>query len=148
MKSFRPKKADLSKNYLVIDLTDMILGRICAKIAHMLKGKHKVTYTPGVDCGDHIIALNASKIRVTGNKMKDMMFYRHTGYIGNMKKMTLEDRMLRDPREVIQTAVKRMLSRGPLANAQLKLLHISADDKHKYTSVKTIEVDTSKMRGL
>jgi large subunit ribosomal protein L13 len=153
MTSFRPKKNDLQPRFLVIDFEEMsangmVLGRVCAKIATLLRGKHKTIFTPGTNCGDHVIVLNSAKLSTSGNKLKDKIFYKHTGYIGNMKKMTLEERMDRDSREVVQTAVKRMLPRGPLGRAQLRMLHVFSGTDHKYNSVKFNVLNAEDLRRL
>lgn len=153
MTSFRPKKDNLEPGFLVIDFEEMstngmVLGRVCAKIAKLLRGKHKTIFTPGTNCGDHVIALNSDKLGVSGNKLKDNIFYKHTGYIGNMKKMSLEERMKRDSREVIQSAVRRMLPRGPLGRAQLKMLHIFSGTDHTYNSVKFNILNAEDLRRL
>ena len=140
MKSFMPKKADLHKNFVQVDASGLVLGRMCARIAHVLRGKHRPTFTPGFDCGDHVIVLNAAKIKVTGDKLDRKILYKHTGYIGNMKELTLRQRMEKDPSEVIRTAVKRMLPRGPLGRKQLRMLHVSNDQEHGLTGVKAVDI--------
>lgn len=137
MKSFVPKKADLKKEFILVDASDMILGRMCARIAHILRGKHKPIFMPGVDCGDQVIVINAGKIKVTGEKMDRKILYKHTGYIGNMRELTLRYRMEKDPREVIRTAVKRMLPRGVLGRHQLRMLHVNTDGSHTFNGMKT-----------
>jgi large subunit ribosomal protein L13 len=137
MKSFVPKKADLKNGFVTVDVSGMILGRACAKIAHVLRGKHKPIFMPGTNCGDHVIVLNSDQIKFTGEKMDRKILYKHTGYVGNMRELTLGFRMNRDSTEVIRTAVKRMLPRGPLGRHQLRMLHVYPDSNHKYASVKS-----------
>jgi large subunit ribosomal protein L13 len=139
VKTFRPKKDDLKKDCILVDVSGMILGRICSKIAFILRGKHKPIVTPGVDCGDHVLVINSDKIKVTGNKLEDNIFYKHTTYVGNMKETKLKDRMAKDSTEVIKTAVKRMLPRGPLGRAQLRMLSVYSGEHYKQPSVKIKE---------
>jgi large subunit ribosomal protein L13 len=141
MRSFVPKSADLKKDIIKVDVTNMVLGRVCAKIAHILRGKHKPIFMPGFDCGDRVIVLNSDKIKVTGDKLKRKILYKHTGYIGNMKEYTLERRMAQDSTEVIRTAVKRMLPKGPLGRAQLRMLHVYKDSEHRQTGAKVRNID-------
>lgn len=128
LKSYRPTEEQLEqvRETIMIDATDCILGRLAAKVAYCLMGKHKSVYTPGTHCGDRVVVFNAEKIKVTGNKLRDKVFHRHTGYIGGLKSTILRDRMQKDPAEVIQTAVKRMLPRGPLGRRQLRSLEVFA----------------------
>jgi large subunit ribosomal protein L13 len=146
MKSFYPKQRDLSKRFILVDVDGMVLGRVCAKIAHILRGKHKPTFTPGTDCGDHVIVLNSDKICVTGNKLNDHVLYKHTGYVGNMKKLRLKDRLAKDSTEVIERTVRSMLPKGPLGRKQLRQLHVSKDDSHKYTSAQVQRLDMPECR--
>lgn len=153
MKSFRPKKTDLRPDYIVIDFddlsnTELTLGRVCAKIAKILRGKHKPIFTPGTMCGDRVILLNSDKLQVTGKKLTDNIYYKHTGYVGNMKKMSLEERMERDSREVVRLAVKRMLPRGPLGRSQMRMLHIYNDGQHNYHSVKSSKFTAEDLRRI
>ena len=136
MRTFIPKSSDLSKEYQLVDAKDMVLGRMCAKIASILKGKDKVIVTPGVDCGDKVVVINSDKLVLTGKKLDDAIHYRHSGYLGNMKEFTMRQRMTKDSTEVIRTAVKRMLGRGPLARERLRNLFVYKDENHKQTSVK------------
>ena len=123
-KSYRPTNTVLNdiRQDITLDASNQVLGRIAVKIASILRGKHKPVFTPGTDCGDNVRVINTSEIAVTGKKLKQKMFYKHTGYIGNMKSKSLEERMNKDPNEVIITAVRRMLPKGPLGRAQLKRL--------------------------
>ena len=148
MKSFYPKQSDLQKKFLLLDLDGMVLGRVCAQIAILLRGKHKPTFTPGTDCGDRVIVLNSDRIVVTGKKLDDNIFYKHTGYIGNMKKRSLRERMTKDSTEVILRTVQSMLPKGPLGRKQLRSLHVFKDDKHNYTSVPIKKLETSDLRKV
>jgi large subunit ribosomal protein L13 len=109
--------------------------------AHDAAGKHKPEYTPHVDTGDHIVVVNAEKIRVTGNKLKDKMYYRHTGYIGNLKSISLEKQLEKRPERVIQAAVKGMLPRNPLGRAMFKKLHVYAGPDHPHAAQQPTALD-------
>ena len=121
---------DSNKKWYVIDATDVVLGRLASKVALMLKGKHKPQYQPHTDEGDYIIVINAKKIKVTGNKMSDKIYHKHTGYIGNMKKTPLSKALTKNPSFVIKNAVKGMLPKNPLGRDMIKKLKIFDDDKH------------------
>lgn len=145
MRSFRPTAGHLNRRFVLVDMDGVVLGRACARIAHILRGKHKPIFTPGVDCGDHVVVINSAKLAVTGKKLDDKIFYKHTGYVGNMKSWSLRERMNKDPCEVIRTAVKRMLPRGPLGRSQLRMLHIYPGVEHDYNRTKTVQLDIRKV---
>lgn len=136
MRTFIPKNKDLVKEFQVVDASGMILGRVCAKIASILKGKDKTIVTPGVHCGDRVIVINADKIAVTSNKLDTAIHYKHSGYLGSLRELTLRYRMEKDSREVIRTTVKRMLGRGPLARERLRGLFVYKGPEHDQRSVK------------
>ena len=115
---------DSNKDWYVIDATDVVLGRLASKVAHMLKGKHKPQYQPHTDEGDYIIVINAKKIRVTGNKLSDKIYYKHTGYIGNLKETPLGKMLDKKPDFVIKNAVKGMLPKNPLGRSMIKKLKV------------------------
>ena len=119
---------DSNKDWYVIDATDVVLGRLASKVAHMLKGKHKPQYQPHTDEGDYIIVINAKKIKVTGNKLSDKIYYKHTGYIGNMKETPLGKMLDKKPDFVIKNAVKGMLPKNPLGRSMIKKLKIYESD--------------------
>ena len=121
---------DSNKDWYVIDATDVVLGRLASKVAHMLKGKHKPQYQPHTDEGDYIIVINAKKIKVTGNKLSDKIYYKHTGYIGNMKETPLGKMLDKKPDFVIKNAVKGMLPKNPLGRSMIKKLKIYESDTH------------------
>lgn len=125
-KSYRPTEeyAVNKRKTILINASGWILGRLAAKIAYILMGKHKAFFMRGVNCGDNVIVFNTSKIEVTGKKMENKIFYRHTGYIGNLKSQALKDRMAKDPSEVVATAVKRMIPKGVLGRKQFKQLSV------------------------
>lgn len=134
MKTFSAKPADVERDWYVVDAEDKTLGRLSSEIAHRLRGKHKPEFTPHVDTGDYIVVVNADKIRVTGRKASDKMYYRHTGYIGNLKSVNFEGLQANKPGEVLQIAVKGMLPKGPLGRAMLKKLKIYAGVDHRHTA--------------
>lgn len=132
MKTYSAKPQEVRREWLLIDATDKTLGRLSAEIASRLRGKHKPEYTPHVDTGDYIIVTNAGKIRVTGRKMQDKMYYRHTGYIGNLKSTNLQDLLAKKPEEAIRLAVKGMMPRNPLGRAMQRKLKIYAGSEHPH----------------
>lgn len=127
---------DSNKDWYVIDATDVVLGRLASKVAHMLKGKHKPQYQPHTDEGDYIIVINAKKIKVTGNKLSDKIYYKHTGYIGNMKETPLGKMLDKKPDFVIKNAVKGMLPKNPLGRSMIKKLKIYENDTHGHGAQK------------
>ena len=125
-----------NKNWYVIDATDVVLGRLASKVAHILKGKHKPQYQPHTDEGDYIIVINAGKIKVTGNKLADKIYHKHTGYIGNMKSTPLEKMLQKKPDFVIMNAVKGMLPKNPLGRSMIKKLKIYDSETHSHGAQK------------
>tara|TARA_B100000378_G_C17723079_1_gene299481 strand:- start:66 stop:494 length:429 start_codon:yes stop_codon:yes gene_type:complete len=136
MKTFSAKHDEVERHWYLVDATNKTLGRLSTEIANRLRGKHKPIYTPHVDTGDYIVVVNASKIRVTGNKMTDKIYYKHTGYIGNMKSMNLETMLEKNPERVIMKSVKGMLPKNKLSNAMLKKLRVFAGPEHNHISQK------------
>ena len=134
MKTFSAKAAEVDKKWFVIDADGLVVGRLAALIATRLKGKHKAIYTPHVDCGDNIIVLNAEKIHVTGAKLKDKIYYHHTGAIGGIKGIALGKMLAEHPERAIEIAVKGMLPKGPLGRKMFKKLHVFAGDKHPHAA--------------
>jgi large subunit ribosomal protein L13 len=133
-KTFSAKSHEVEREWFVIDATDLVLGRLASAVAHRLRGKHKTVYTPHVDTGDYIIVINAEKIGVTGNKEKDKMYYRHTGYVGNMKSTSLGKLRQTFPDRIITTAVQGMLPKNPLGRAMFKKLKVYAGNEHNHQS--------------
>ncbi len=134
MKTFSAKPAEVKRDWYVVDAEGKTLGRLATEIARRLRGKHKPEYTPHVDTGDYIIVINAEKIRVTGNKLKDKMYHHHTGYIGNLKSISLEKLLEKAPTRVIETAVKGMLPRNPLGRAMFRKLKVYAGAEHQHAA--------------
>ncbi len=134
MTTVSAKPAEVRRDWFVVDAEGKTLGRLATEIATRLKGKHKPIFTPHVDTGDFIVVVNAEKVHVTGNKMKDKMYHHHTGYIGNLKSINLEKLLVKAPERVIETAVRGMLPRSPLGRAMLKKLKVYAGPEHKHAA--------------
>ena len=130
MKTFSAKPETVRRDWYVVDATDKTLGRLATELARRLRGKHKPEYTPHVDTGDYIVVVNAKNVKVTGRKLSDKRYYRHTGYIGNLKSANLEEMLEKSPEQVIQLAVKGMLPRNPLGRKMLSKLKIFAGPEH------------------
>jgi large subunit ribosomal protein L13 len=130
MTTVSAKPAEVRRNWYLVDATNKTLGRLSTEIARRLRGKHKPEYTPHVDTGDYIVVINAEKIRVTGNKLSDKMYHHHTGYIGNLKSISLEKLLIKAPEQVIQHSVKGMLPKNPLGRAMFKKLRVYAGPEH------------------
>ena len=126
------KPAEVRREWLLVDADGKTLGRLASEIARRLRGKHKPTFTPHVDTGDYVVVVNAEKVAVTGNKLKDKMYHHHTGYIGNLKSISLEKQLQKAPERVIETAVRGMLPRNPLGRAVMKKLRIFAGPEHTH----------------
>ena len=126
------KPAEVRGDWFVIDAADKTLGRLASQIAHRLKGKHKADYSPHVDMGDHLVVINAQKIRVTGRKLSDKIYYHHTGYIGGIKSIALEKLLAEHPERAIEIAVKGMLPKNPLGRAMFRKLHVFAGTEHPH----------------
>ena len=134
MKTYSARPQDVRRQWHLIDADGKTLGRLATEIASRLRGKHKPEYTPHVDTGDYIVVINAEKIHVTGRKMSDKIYHHHTGYIGNLKSISLEKLLARKPEKVIQQAVKGMMPRGPLGRAMLGKLKIYAGAEHPHAA--------------
>lgn len=140
-KTFTAKPSTIERDWYVVDAEGKTLGRLASEVARRLRGKHKPEFTPNIDTGDYIIVINADKIGVTGKKRKDKVYYRHTGYIGNLKSATFDEMQAKNPGKVIELAVKGMLPRGPLGRAQLKKLKIYAGSEHQHSAQQPIALD-------
>jgi large subunit ribosomal protein L13 len=146
MKTFNLKPADVQKKWVLIDADGLVLGRLATIIATRLRGKHLPTYTPHVDCGENIIVINAEKVRVTGNKLRDKVFYWHTGYPGGIKEASLGQRLGgKYPERVIEKAVERMISRGPLQRQQMKNLRVFKGAEHPHEAQQPTKLDIAGM---
>ncbi|GAV19708.1 large subunit ribosomal protein L13 [Mariprofundus micogutta] len=134
MSTWTVRPGDVERKWYIVDATDLILGRLSTQIATVLRGKHRPEYTPHADCGDHVIVINADKIAVTGNKEADKIYYRHSGYAGGIKSITLEKQREKHPERIIEAAVKGMMPKGPLGRAMLKKLKVYAGGDHPHTA--------------
>lgn len=143
MKTFSAKPAEVRRDWYVVDATGKTLGRLSTEIARRLRGKHKPEYTPHVDTGDYIVVVNAEKIRVTGNKLKDKIYYRHTGYIGNLKSVPLGKLLKETPERAVQFAVKGMLPRGPLGRQMMAKLRVFAGPEHSHAAQQPIPLEVN-----
>ncbi len=141
MKTYVAKPQTVVHDWCLVDATDKTLGRLASKLASRLRGKHKPEFTPHVDTGDHMVVINAEKIRVTGKKLDDKIYYRHTGYIGNLKSINLGKLLEEHPERVIQKAVKGMLPRNPLGRAMFRKLHVYAGPEHPHAAQQPKELD-------
>ena len=140
------KPAEVEKKWHLIDAEGLVVGRLAAIVANILRGKHKPSFTPHVDCGDHVIILNVDKVQFTGKKMNDKVYYKHTGYAGGIKGVTaakvLEGRF---PERVLEKAVQRMIPRGPLGRAQMKALHLYAGTEHPHDGQQPQTLDVASL---
>lgn len=136
MKTFMASPATIDRKWYVVDATDMTLGRLASEVAKVLRGKNKPIFTPHMDTGDYVIVVNAEKIKVTGRKMDQKIYYRHSDYVGGMKETTLKEKLAKKPEEVIELAVKGMLPKGPLGRQMYKKLFVYAGPDHKHAAQK------------
>ncbi len=140
------KPAEVEKNWHVIDAEGLVVGRLATIVANILRGKHKPTYTPHVDCGDHVIIINADKVRFTGKKLADKVYYRHTGYAGGIKAVTAEKVLGgKFPERVLEKAVERMVPRGPLGRVQMMNLHLYNGTEHPHAGQQPAVLDVGSM---
>ncbi|WP_240377759.1 50S ribosomal protein L13 [Bacillus piscicola] len=130
--TYMAKPSEIERKWLEIDAEGQTLGRLSSEVAAILRGKHKPQYTPHLDTGDNVIIVNAEKIKLTGNKLQDKMYYRHSGYAGGMKETRASEMLAKKPEQVIELAVKGMLPKGPLGRQQAKKLHVYAGPEHKH----------------
>ncbi len=141
MKTYSANPDEVRRDWFLVDATGKTLGRLSTEIARRLRGKHKPEYTPHVDTGDYIVGVNAEKIRVTGNKRKDKMYHRYTGYVGNLKSINLETLLEQAPERALQYAVKGMLPRNPLGRKMLSKLRVFAGPDHKHEAQQPLPLD-------
>ncbi|HUA54623.1 MAG TPA: 50S ribosomal protein L13 [Candidatus Sulfotelmatobacter sp.] len=146
MKTYQARPSDIDKKWVVIDADGVVLGRLASIIAMRLRGKHKTSYTPHMDCGDHVVVINAEKVRVTGNKRDNEKFYWHTGFPGGIKERTIGQTLGgRFPERVIEKAVERMVPRGPLGRKQMKNLRVYAGAGHPHEAQAPAALDVAAM---
>ena len=136
MNSFMANPDKIERKWYVVDAEGCTLGRLASEVASVLRGKNKPVFTPHVDTGDYVIVINADKIKVTGKKMDQKIYYSHSDYVGGMKEATLREKMAKKPEDVITLAVKGMLPKGPLGRAMIKKLHVYAGPEHNHAAQK------------
>ena len=140
MKTFMASPATIDRKWYVVDAEGMTLGRLASEVAKVLRGKNKAIFTPHIDTGDYVIVVNAEKIKVTGKKMNQKIYYNHSEYVGGMKETTLAEMMAKKPEKVIELAVKGMLPKGPLGRSMIKKLHVYAGPDHEQQAQKPVEL--------
>jgi large subunit ribosomal protein L13 len=142
MKTYNAKPSDIEKKWFVVDADGVVLGRMAARIANILRGKHKPTYTPHMDCGDNVIVINAGKVRLTGNKLAGKVYYRHTGHPGGIKEKTAGQILGgKNPERVVEKAVERMVPHGPLGRQQMRNLRVYAGAEHPHEAQAPVVLD-------
>lgn len=134
--TFMAKASEVERKWLLIDAEGKTLGRLTSEVASLLRGKHKPTFTPHVDCGDHVILINAEKIKLTGNKLNDKIYYRHSGHPGGLKSQTAKELLAKRPERMLELAIKGMLPKGSLGRQQFTKLHVYAGAEHKHEAQK------------
>ena len=141
MKTFMQTKETVDRKWYVVDAEGKTLGRLASQVATVLKGKHKPTYTPHIDCGDYVIIINAEKVKLTGNKLDDKMYYNHSGYPGGLRERTAKVMIEKYPTEMIERAVKGMLPKGRLGRQMYKKLFVYAGENHEHQSQKPVVLE-------
>lgn len=141
MKSFMASPATVERKWYVVDATGYTLGRLASEIAKILRGKNKPIHTPHIDCGDYVIIVNADRIKVTGKKLDQKIYYRHSEYVGGMKETKLREMMNKKPEKVLELAVKGMLPKGPLGRSMFSKLHVYAGPDHEQAAQKPEVLD-------
>ena len=134
MRTYSPKPADIQREWLVIDATDVVLGRLAVQTANLLRGKHKPTFAPHMDMGDFVIVINADKVALTGSKLAEKLYYRHSGYPGGITATTFRDMQAKHPGRALEKAVKGMLPKGPLGYAMIKKLKVYGGAEHPHSA--------------
>ncbi len=141
-KTYATKPADIERKWYVVDAQDVVLGRLASQIAIILRGKHKPQFSPNIDCGDYVVVINADKVKLTGNKLEEKTYYRHTGYVGSVKETTAKKIIEgRFPARVIEKAVERMISRSPMGRQQMTKLKVYAGSEHPHGAQNPIVLD-------
>ena len=141
MKTFIPKINSDKRQWWLIDLEDAILGRVSVQIANILRGKNKPIFTPHLDAGDHVVAINAARVRVTGNKLKGIIRYRYSGYPGGLKKISLGEQLVRQPERAFEATVRRMLPKNRLGRKIFKKLHVYAGSEHSHSAQNPVRLE-------
>jgi large subunit ribosomal protein L13 len=144
MKTYSAKASEIDKKWVLIDAEGLVVGRLATVIAMRLRGKHKATFTPHMDCGDNVIVINAAKVLLTGQKLKKKVYYHHTGYIGGIKERTAGAIMAgKFPERIVEKAVERMLPRGPLGRTQMGNLRVYAGSEHPHDAQQPSKLDVA-----
>ena len=138
--TYMQKKEDVKRNWYVVDAEGLTLGRLATQVASVLRGKHKPTYTPHIDCGDYVIIVNASKVNLTGNKLDDKIYYNHSGYTGGLRERTARTMKEKYPEEMIERAIKGMLPKGRLGRQMYRKLFVYAGENHPHTAQQPVEL--------
>ena len=141
MKTYSPKASEITRAWHVVDAEGLVLGRLCTEVARVLRGKHKVTFTPHIDTGDHVIIINAEKVVLTKGKADTEMVYRYSGYPGGLKSETYAQLQARKPADAVRLSVRGMLPKGPLGRAQMKKLKVYAGSEHPHASQNPVVLD-------
>ena len=139
--TFMQKKEEVTRNWYVIDATDINLGRLATKAAHVLRGKHKPTFTPHIDCGDNVIVVNAEKVNLTGNKLNDKIYYNHSGFTGGLRERTAKEMKEKYPVEMVERAIKGMLPHNRLGRQMSKKLFVYAEESHPHMAQKPAKME-------
>lgn len=142
--TYMAKAGEIERKWYVVDAEGKTLGRLASEVASILRGKHKPTYTPHIDTGDHVIIVNAEKIELTGNKWSDKMYYRHSGYLGGIKQRTAQEMKEKQPQKMLELAIKGMLPKGPLGRQMYRKLHVYAGPEHPHQAQ---QPQTYELRG-
>lgn len=148
MSTYQPKASEIERAWLVIDAGGLVLGRLASEVAQILRGKHKPIWAPHVDCGDHVVIVNAAKVDVTGSKRTEKLYWRHSGYPGGIRNRTFEDMIERHPDRVVRQAVRGMLPKSRLGRRMLKKLHVYAGPDHPHQAQKPQAYELKARRGV
>lgn len=140
MKTYMASPSTIDRKWYVVDAAGCTLGRLASEIAKVLRGKNKPQFTPHIDTGDYVIVINAEKVAVTGKKLEQKIYYRHSDYVGGMKEQTLKEKLAKDPESVVELAVKGMLPKGPLGRAMIKKLYVYSGSEHPHAAQKPEEL--------
>ena len=147
MKTVKVKAAEIKKNWVLVDASDLVLGRLASQIAHVLRGKHKPTFVPHWDCGDYVVVTNAAKVKLTGNKKEKKQYYHHSGYVGGIKEISAKRMLETKPEQIVRLAVKRMLPKNKLASKVLQNLKIFSGAEHNLQAQKPVPMPPRTAKG-
>jgi large subunit ribosomal protein L13 len=139
-------KEDINKNWLIVDAENIVLGRLASAVSKILRGKHKPSYTPHADCGDNVVIVNAEKVKLTGNKLEDKVYYRHTGYPGGQRSLTAKELFAKDPARLIEKSVKGMLPKNKLGAALFRNLKVYVGENHKHEGQSPVLINLNDLK--